>query len=240
MNLRPPSLTALSLLALTACGDSLVGGDWMEELLGLEEIPAEAAWELRWYGGPGNGLVVECDLREPWTGMHALDEVVFGSTEVPPPEVFEIPEEEFRIEAEEYSWGIALLVLAEPGPYWDVDPERERTDLDEDRGIWGVVREYAVLVADGDLDRLSMELLGEPDEGGVILPGAQFVGFMPEVILGTGAFNGSFFALPDEQKDWLWEPGIPVVHLEYMEEFLWEVFEGEILGGAHRHPCGDE
>ncbi len=228
----------LSLLALTACGDSLVGGSWLEELLGVEQFPAEVAWELRWYGGSDQGLQVECDLREPWTGMHALEEVYFGVAEVPPPDVVEIPEPWALVEGEGYTWGLALLVLAEPEAYWGGDPGGERTDLDFSRGIWGVVESYALLVADGDMDALRGQLLAEPEEQGEIHHGAQFVGFLPEVVLGTASLGGSLYAIEEEEQGFLREPGTPVVHLEYMEGFLWEVFEGELLGGAIRH-CED-
>ena len=235
MGLPSLPLSTLSLLALTACGDSLVGGTWLNEQLGVEEVPAEVAWELRWYGGPGNGLQIECDLHQPWTGMHALEEVYFGVAEVPPPDVVEIPEPWGIIEAEGFAWGLALLVLAEPQVYWEVDPAGERTDLDPSRGIWGVVEEYALLVADGDMDMLRGELLVEPEEEGELHIGAQFVGFLPEVVLGTDSFGGTLYALSEEEKEHLRDPGTPVVHLEYMDDFLWEVFEGEILGGATRH-----
>ncbi len=241
MTLRPATLSILSLLALTACGDSLLGGDWMDELLGLEEIPAEVAWELRWFAGPDNGLEIPCELQEPHTGLHALEEVFWGVAEVPPPEVTEVPEEWLVMEGDGFSWGLTLLVLAEPGPYHDADPQGERVDLDGSRGIWGVVEEYAVLVAHGDLERMHEELFVEPGDGlEELREGAQFVGFLPEVVLGTGSFAGSLWPVAFEEEEYIWGEGVPAVHLEYMEGFLWEVFEGEPYGGAHRQRCEED
>jgi hypothetical protein len=229
---------ALSLLALTACGDSLVGGDFLEELLGLQEFPTEVAWELRWYQGPDAPLLVECGLREPHTGMAALEEILFGVAEVPPPVVEEVPEAGTLIEGEGYAYGIALLVLMEPAVYHDADPERESVALDPSRGTWGVVDEFVVLVADGEPDALRWELMVEPEDG-VIEPGVQLVEFLPEVVLGTGSFAGSIFPIEPEEQDFIWEVGLPAVHLDYLEGYLWEVFEGLPMGGAERQPCED-
>jgi hypothetical protein len=234
------TLCALSSLALVACGDSLLGGEWLEELIGVEDFPAEVAWELRWYQGPDQPLGVECDLRAPWSGMFPLEEVYFGVAEVPPPLVEEIPEASFVIEGEGFSYGIALLVLFEPEPYYDSDPDRVRTDLDAERGTWGVVEDFAVLVADGDIDALSDELFFEYEEER-FAQGAQLVEFYPEVVLGTGAFNGSIYPVFHEESEYLWDVGLPALHHEYMEGTLFEVFEGHPLGGAVRMDChGDE
>lgn len=237
---RPlPSLPVLSLLVLTACGDSLVGGSWLEELMGVEEVPAEVAWELRWFQGPGRPLGVECDLRSPWSGMRPIEEVYFGVAEVPPPGVEEIPEANAVIEGEGYTYGIALLVLFEPEPYFDSDPERVRTDLNEERGTWGVVEEYLVLAADGDLDALSRDVLVEPDEAQLV-HGVQLAGFIPGVVLGTGSFAGAVYTLEEEESAHLWDVGLPAIHLEFMREELYEVFEGHALGGAERVGCHGE
>jgi hypothetical protein len=236
---RLPLFAALSPLALCACGDTLVGGDWLDELLGLEEVPAEVAWELRWYQGPGQPLLVECGLREPWTGHAELGEVYFGVTEIPTPEVMEAPEESTWIEGGGYGFAVALLVLVEPERYDRVDPEQQRTGLDPDRGVWGVVDSYALLIAEGDLERLAMDLMFEP-LGHPMEPGPQLVGFLPEMVLGTGEFFGSLHAIEAEERAWLEEEGAPVVHLDYLDEIRWEVFEGAPMGGATTLDCGEE
>ena len=235
-----PALCVLSSLALVACGDSLMGGDWLDGLIGLEDFPAEVAWELRWYQGPDQPIGVECDLRPPWSGMFPLEEVYFGVAEVPPPLVEEIPEANAVIEGEGFSYGLAVLVLFEPDPYYATDPDRVRTDLDPERGTWGVVEEYAVLVADGDLDLLNAELFPEP-EGESFQHGAQLVEFFPEVVLGTGSFHGAVYPVHPDESEYLWEWGLPAVHLEFLQGELFEVFEGHSLGGAERMGChGDE
>ncbi len=240
MNLRGPLPLLLSSLALSACGDSLVGGPMLEELLGIEEVPQEVAWELRWYRGPGQPLLLECDLRPPWTGIHQLEQVVFGEVEVPPPEVLEVPEPGMIMEGEGFSWALALLVLVDAHVYWEADPEGQRSDLQEERGIWGVVPEYVLVFAEGDMDAARHELLVEPQEDvGQIAEGMQFMSFLPEVLLGTESLSGSLIPVEHEEAEHLWEPGPLVLHLEYLEEHIHEVFEGEPLGGAERQPCDD-
>lgn len=237
MNTALRAITIASLLATTACGDSLVGGEWLEELMGIEAFPAEAAWELRWYQGRHEPLLVECGLREPWTGIETLEEVYFGVAEVPPPDVGEVPEDSTLIEGDGFSYGVALLVLTELVPFEHADPER--VDLEPDRGTWGVVEEYLVLVADGEPSALREELLVEPDEG-IIEPGVQLVGFLPEVVLGTGSFAGAIYPLEREETEYLWGEGLPAVHLDYLWDPLWEVYEGVAMGGAVRQDCGEE
>jgi len=239
MRLATLALCTVSPLAMTACGDSLVGGDWLDDLLGTEEFPAEVAWELRWFQGQDQPLLVECGLREPHTGHTELGEIHFGVAEVPPPWVEEAPEASTFIEGEGFAYGMALMVLTEPGPHADADPEHVRTDLDDSRGTWGVAEEYLILIADGEPSALRHELLVEPDEGEIVT-GVQLVGFLPEVPLGTGSFAGSIYPLEEEEQTWLWDVGMPTVHLEFLPDHLWEVFEGVALGGAERQPCPDE
>jgi hypothetical protein len=232
-------LCSLSPRALLGCGDTLLGGGWLDELMGLEEIPAEVAWELRWYQGPERPLLVECGLREPWNGGGELGEVYFGVTEIPPPSVEGAPEASALIEGDGYSYAIAMLVLMEPEVYDRADPEGTRTDLDTSRGTWGVVRDYVVLVAEGDTIALTQELMLDPHFP-LIEPGVQLVGFLPEMMLGMGTFTGAIYPTGHEEREYLWEQGLPAVHIETIDEMTWEVFEGLPMGGAERQGCAGE
>ncbi len=239
MGPSPAQLCGLSLLALTACGDSLVGGDWLDELMGVEELPTEVAWELRWFQGPGQPLLVECGLREPNTGLGTIGEVFFGYAEVPPPLVEEVPESSAIIEGDEISYGLALMVLMEPGTYDQADPDGESVDQDDSRGVWGVGEEHMVLVADGPDEALNRELLVEPVEGG-LQSGVQLVGFVSEVVSGTGTFAGALYPLDEPEQEYLWYEGVSVLHLDRIDDHQWEVFEGVVVGGAERPTCDEE
>ncbi|MFH1464636.1 MAG: hypothetical protein ABIO70_09640 [Pseudomonadota bacterium] len=235
----PPPIALLAPWALCACGDSLVGGAALDELLGLEPGSGEVAWELRWLQGPEEGLLVGCELADPWSGPQGVEDVVMGTTVVRPPELDDLGSPPAMMEGDGYRWGLALLVLTERLPWLAAGPDRN--ELSEGRGTWGLASGYALLVAEGDLQRLSEELLMMgPEEAERLAEGAQIVGLMPEIPMWMESFQGALYPVSvDEQID-LEEGGLPVTQLDALDPMILEVFGGGPMGGATRQDCTGE
>jgi len=64
------------LMGLSGCGSAFYAGDQLEALLGIQAVPTDPAFEYRWYQGPGEGLVVGCELV-PAEGIFE-EEALFG------------------------------------------------------------------------------------------------------------------------------------------------------------------
>ena len=222
----------LLLFLLAGCGDSLISGESLESLLGLTPLPSSPAWEVRWYSGPESELVVDCAL---YPTEIEQDDVYWENLYGVPPE---IEEPAVWVEADEYRYAIALLLLADVDRYVSVD-EMEESDegLEFWRGIWGGVQSRALLFAEGDLDAMAEDALLLPDAIEVAEDEPIWLGLLPELAAVKEDLSGALYPLPEDEDDGIDELGLEVTPTEYLSESAYEVLTGAILGDGVSSGC---
>lgn len=231
MNPRP-----LGLLLLTACGDSLLSGAALEDALGIDRLPDEAAWMRAWVDEGGEGVVLSCELEEveplefDEEDEEEEDAVIFGRAYLPPPEVGDPVS---WTEADGYEYAVALFLLVDLNRLdlgAVVEALEEEDELGETFGIWGVADAHVRLHGEGDMDALGDALVAgqTPPE---LDDGHAFMGYAPRVVDATGSFAGALTALDEEEAEILDEDGLSVRNLESLDEATLRLLSGASFGG---------
>ena len=228
------ALLPLPLIALTACGDSLLSGAALEDALGLDRLPDSPGWMRAWVDEEGDGVLLSCDLEALSPLWYPDDEdddpVYLGRAEVPAPGPQEPP---IWTEGDGYDWAVSVFVLV----------DLERIDLDalvealeddgvisEIRGVWGVADEHVRLHGGGDMEALGRDLVAgqvPPD----LDDGVAWMGYAPRLVMATGSFSGALTALEPDDGEALQEEGIRVRHLESLDDATLALLSGEPFGG---------
>jgi hypothetical protein len=158
-------LSALLLLASTGCGDSLLGSFGLSQNLGIGlELPDNAAWNMRWYGGPSATTVGSCELHDATTA--ALDDS-YGGFEMSGPSPMPTPLA--TIDGGSFSWSLGIPMVT------NGSSTVTATDTDPTAGVWGVAPFHAIFVASGDLFELADALDIGTIDGTELVQGAQWV-----------------------------------------------------------------
>ena len=153
-------VAALALFG-AGCGDSLLGSFGLSQNLGLGlDLPADAAWSMRWYAGPGAPTVGTCALL-PATGDESDEGFsMSGPTPLPSPLA--------SIDGGSFAWSLGLPLVSDGG-------EPTASDAQPNAGIWGIAPFHAVLVATGDIDGFEQQLEIGTVDGTPLAEGAQWV-----------------------------------------------------------------
>jgi len=212
-----------------------MGGPGLDELLGLSEAPREPVWQLRWFAGLGEGLVVDCVLHPPIHPEYHMEDAWFGWADVPPPDP---GGPAWLLEEPEYSWGVAVAVLVDRQRANYEAAEDVEAAVDPDLGRWGAAPWNALLFLDGDLERATEELGIEVPPERPVYSGLQWAELFPEVVLASGSFAGALLPLTDEEQVWE-EWWLHTVAEDHLEEELAPLFSGETLGGLRWADCPD-
>ncbi len=228
------ALLPLPLIALTACGDSLLSGAALEDALGLDRLPDSPGWMRAWVDEGGDGVLLSCDLEELsplWNEDDEDDDPVYlGRAEVPAPSLQEPP---VWTEGDGYDWAVSIFVLVDLDRI-DLDALVEALEdeeaIPETRGVWGVADEHVRLHGDGDMEALGRDLVAgqvspELDDGSV------WMGYAPRLVAATGSFSGALTALELDDGHLLQEEGIRVRHVESLDDATLALLSGELFGG---------
>jgi len=158
-------LFALLLLASAGCGDSLLGSFGLSQNLGIGlELPNNAAWNMRWYGGEGAATVGSCEIHEA-TAV-ALDDS-YGGFEMSSPSPMPTPRA--TVDGGSFSWSLGIPLVT------DGSSTVTATASDPVAGIWGIAPFHAIFVASGDLFDLEDALDIGSTDGTELVQGAQWV-----------------------------------------------------------------
>lgn len=219
------------LLLLLGCDGSLLGPDSLENLLGIAPEPTSPAWQLRWYAGPDEGLVVDCTLEPTEVDP---DDIGAGVVVVVPPERGEPP---VWIERREFRWALALPVLVDAETY-AFDGEDDPFDNLEIQGVWGITEQRAWLFWEGDADAVADDLVPIDDEFLLDQEASDvWVGFLPEVVEPSGDPRTGLFPLDEEEQFDIIEEGMLVRASTQLRDRQFEVWTGEALGGFSEAGC---
>lgn len=223
-------------LLLTGCGDSLISGENLESLLGVMPLPAEPAWEVRWYAGPDTELHLGCALL---SAELTEDDVYWESLYALPPDVAS-PPVWVTSEEENYRYAIAMLTLVDAERYLGIEEPGESADsLEFGLGVWGGVDDRALLFAEGDLDAMAEDALLLPDLLEVAKEEPIWLGMLPELASVKEDLAGALYPLPDEEEEDLYDTGLSITQAEYLSEAAHEVLSGEILGDELAVECDE-
>lgn len=244
-----PSRPAVSLLLASAaalgtgCGDDLFGGPALDAILGVDTPPRVAAWEMRWFVGPGEGWVVDCELRT--TPDLSSQEVLFGEMSAGAPDVSS-PGWTFD-EQGKVAVGMAVLVDVEryrpftgypPLPEVDEDeeewiPAHEEYSTwlgsDLDRGVWGMGREHVVVVMQPGGEDAALSLMVGDELPPELADGPHWMEVVLDLVGITGGFEDALFPFPPEARTQ--DTGIWVTALEHIDDFTVYYHTGELVGG---------
>ena len=237
--------TTVVLLGLTGCGDPLLGGEALDQVMGVARPPARPAWELRWLSdGP---LTVDCT---PLPGAEIEgEEVLLGSlfAEEPP-----VPSGAGPVMLAP-GVSVALAALVDQGTYQRFsgntgeppvfipdgeDDDDDSTDLlaqnrwvadqldaDAARGVWGVAVGRALLVVEPGYEaNASVFRVG----GATPAAGARWMGVVVELVNLTGRVDGALYPLEVDDE----ELGFDTVALNFLEEPDAELATGLAFGGS--------
>jgi len=174
----------LALVSGVGC-DSLLGENGLDGAFGTSTSePGDVAWELRWFQGPGAGLVSQCDLLEPGDGSFLFD-YDFGTLEAPPPS----PGTPLAtLEGAGFSWSLAALAVVDA----DSDVDRPASDSDPLAGVWGLAPLHGLLHLSGDAAAFEQALDVEASAGAAaFVQGFQTVEIFPEAIVANGDLVGA-------------------------------------------------
>lgn len=211
-------------LTLLGCGDSLVSGRNLEDLISTQP-PGAPAWELRW--ATGDGLLVDCPIP-----VDADLEVIVGQVEVLPEEVtVQSPPGWITLESSRYAVMFPALV--------DLDAyEPPETDDDVDgvegleRGVWGISAPVAVVVAEGDLEEVSNELTLDGDEELEFDEGVAWARVIAEVVDARDSLFEATTPIDFETRGELETEGLPVTALSFARDNAAGVWAGEPFDGV--------
>lgn len=178
----------LLLPLLVACGDSLLSGTAVDQLLDDAPLPEAPAWRIRWL--TGEGVYGDCALDE-------IDpegiEAVFGEVELDAPDVEEPP---VWNQGAGFEWALAWVTLvSEPDFTIETGPDLA---IEED-GTWGLAESRAMLFVQGDLDAASDRLLA--GDNGADLSEQGWVEWVPQLIALEGSPAGALLAVDDDDDD---------------------------------------
>lgn len=213
-------------------GDSLASGERLEQLMGQIPMPDQPAFELRWFMGPDEGLLVDCDLQPTEIGND--EEALLGSLTV---ELASEPEPPVWLHTNAgYSWAVALVVLVD-GQRYEQPDTGDGADLDVWRGVWGVAARNALLVVDGDLEMAQQQLLVVPDDADPLEGSHTWVELLPAVVAANDDFRRGISLLTgplsDEGEEEEWGDQLTITSMEWLEdEVVLGVVSGESINGA--------
>lgn len=222
--------SALALLLVAGCEGSLLGTEQLENLLGIAAEPADPAWQLRWYLGEGEGLIVSCELY-PVADLSG-DDIGAGVIEVTPPQLDpEAPP--FWLEEFEYRWALALPVLVDREVYVAEELDEEFDNLANFTGVWGVAEDRAWLFWDGDAGAVADDLVRIDDEFDFVPERSDsWMGFLPEMVAGQGFAVNGIYPLTGEELDDI-ESGLLVRASSQLSDRDLFVWSGLAMGGFH-------
>ena len=242
----PHTAALLSLVPLlglmTGCGDPLVSGTALDDLLGLAPNLEAAAWEVRWV--TPDGLELDCQLREVEVELED-DDAALGSVELEMPE--DLASTARFNEVDDGAWALALITLVDTDLYTAPAFTDVGASLELEDGVWGAVAPEAVLFLDGDVEAVGEQLWLDPDEVRVtdselLVTVLAELAEADEAIEGTLEPVSSRYVYDDEEEE---EGGrdrddgedgeldaLTVTEREQLSEAEVAVWSGEALGGA--------
>jgi hypothetical protein len=186
----PPSQGPFMLLLplLLACGDSLLSGNAVDQLLDDAPLPDEPAWRLLWLGD--DAVYGDCELEHVDTdGIEA----VFGEVELDAPE---IPEPTRWNQGAGFEWALAWVALVN-APDFVAPQELDGPAIEED-GTWGIAQSRAYLFVEGDRGAAADTLLAGQAEDD--LADQAWVEWVPQLVALEGSAAGALLQLEDEDE----------------------------------------